>query len=128
MQIENLNRSPYFDQAVPDVGAIKPVTGEYGNEITRYARQYGVDPELVKAIMQKESNGAPNPLTLQETADLTQMTPETAAELAGRFVSAEELKNSVSLQIELACRYLARSRKAQDGSVQDMQSDRVNPV
>jgi soluble lytic murein transglycosylase-like protein len=128
MEIDNVNRSPFFDQTAPDVASVKPVIGEYGNEIARYARQYGLDPEMVKAMMQKESNGAPNPITSREAADLGPLTPQTAAELMGRFIAADELKNDISLQIELVCRYLARLRQTQDGSIHDLQSDRVDPV
>lgn len=106
MQIEGINRSPFFDNIAPDFGSVKPAMGEYGHEIERYARQYGVDAEMVKAIMQKESGGSPNPITTKETAEFAQLNRETAAELKGRALTAKEVEHQLAT-IENICRALS---------------------
>lgn len=106
MQIEDINRSPFFDNIAPDIGSARPSMGEYGPEIERYARQYGVDAEMVKAILQKESGGSPNPITTKETAEFAQLNRETAAELNGRALTAKEMEYQLAT-IENICRALS---------------------
>lgn len=115
MQIENLGRVPYIDHAMPDAAAARPLKGEFGAEIERYARQYGLDPAMVETIMQKESGGGPNPITTMAAADLTRLKPETAAELAGRAFSVRDLQDNAELFIELFCKHLAQGTR--EGSI-----------
>lgn len=128
MQIESLSVSSYFDQAVPYVGTVKPVIGEYGPEVARYASQYGVDADMVKVLIQEASGGAPNPITTAATADLLQLKPESTAELEGRALSIESFKRNAELYIELVCEHLAKSQSRRDGSIQELSADRVDPI
>lgn len=117
MQIEGNSRTPVIDNIAPDVGNVKPARVEYGPDIERYARQYGVDPDMVAAIMQKESGGAPNPIVTTEAGDLNRTYRESTPELNGRAATVLDLQQRN--HVESICRAL---REECFGSIYDEKS------
>jgi soluble lytic murein transglycosylase len=57
----------------------------YEASITKYSAQYGVDPLLIKALMEKESGANPGAVSSKGAVGLMQIMPKTANEIAGRF-------------------------------------------
>jgi soluble lytic murein transglycosylase-like protein len=58
--------------------AEEPVYDTYDNIIGYYCTQYGVDPELVRIVIQKESQFNPNAVSRSGAIGLMQLMPETA--------------------------------------------------
>ena len=56
-------------------------SGRYDEDITRVARRYNVDPHLIKAIIQTESDFNHRAVSKQGAQGLMQLMPETAKEL-----------------------------------------------
>jgi soluble lytic murein transglycosylase-like protein len=79
--VEPARRAP---SASPPRQAID--SSRYDSLIRRYARQYGVDPALVKAVMHAESGFQPAALSPRGARGLMQIMPETA-----RFYGVEDL-------------------------------------
>lgn len=99
---------------------VGPAGGIYDPDIERYAKEYGLDPNIVKCQIAKESQGNPNAESPVGAVGVGQIKPETASELAGRPVSAEELKRDTRLNIELTCRYDAQIKAKFGGSDEAM--------
>lgn len=70
----------------------------YDDEINHYARQYGVDPTLVRAVMHAESAFNPNAVSSAGAGGLMQLMPQTAARfgVADRFNPAENIAGGVA--------------------------------
>ncbi len=62
----------------------------YDGLIAQYARQYGLEPEIVKAIMAIESNFTPTSTSHVGAQGLMQVMPDTAAEVGFRSVARNE--------------------------------------
>ena len=56
----------------------------YQNHILDASRQYGVDPDLVRAVIQRESGGDPNSVSSKGAKGLMQLMDETASEMGVR--------------------------------------------
>lgn len=86
---------------------------------SKWGPQYGVDPALVLAVMQVESGFDPAARGAAGEGGLMQMLPSTAALLAGRPVSADELAADPDLAVQLGAQYLGdqigRYRSIGDG-------------
>ena len=54
---------------------------KYGSQIQKYATQYGVDPELIVAMMSQESGANPNAKSKKGAQGLMQLMPATARSL-----------------------------------------------
>jgi soluble lytic murein transglycosylase-like protein len=70
--------------------------------------RYGVDPALVMAVMQVESGLDPSARGSAGEGGLMQLLPSTAALLAGRPVSADELIANPDLSVQLGTQYLGQ--------------------
>lgn len=99
---------------------VGPANGKYDGTIEKYAGQYGLDPNMVKCLIAKESQGNPNAESWAGACGLGQIKPSTASELAGRPVSADELKNNPELNIELTCKYLSQLSQQKGGNIEDI--------
>jgi soluble lytic murein transglycosylase-like protein len=75
--------------------------------IRQVALEEGVDPLLAEAVVEAESGGNPWAVSRARAYGLMQLRLPTAAEVAGRPVTAEELFDP-RLNVELGCRYLRR--------------------
>jgi soluble lytic murein transglycosylase-like protein len=60
------------------VAVEEPVYDEYDNIINYYCTQYGVDPQLVRIVIEKESRFNPNAVSRSGAIGLMQLMPETA--------------------------------------------------
>jgi soluble lytic murein transglycosylase-like protein len=58
-----------------------PVDGQFSEQINAAARQYGIDPALLKGLIRQESNFNPNARSAAGAAGLCQLMPGTAAAL-----------------------------------------------
>jgi len=96
-----------------------PAGGKWDDLIEKYAAKYGVDPNVIKAIMAKESQGDPSLVSWAGAAGLMQVKPETASELLGRPVTMEELLNNPELNIEVGVKYFAKMLEAKGGNLED---------
>lgn len=56
-----------------------PFSSDIETLVTRYASQNGLDPELVRAVIQQESSGHPRSVSAVGAKGLMQLMPETAA-------------------------------------------------
>lgn len=63
----------------PMVGGAGPFPAEMETLITRHAGQNGLDPNLVRAVIQQESSGNPRAVSSAGARGLMQLMPETAA-------------------------------------------------
>ena len=70
----------------------------YDDEINYYARQYGVDPTLVRAVMHAESAFNPNAVSSAGAGGLMQLMPQTAARfgVADRFNPQQNIAGGVA--------------------------------
>jgi len=69
------------------------------------ARRYGLDPDLVEAVVYTESKGDARAVSRAQAYGLMQLRIGTATEVAGRAVTAAELFEP-ELNLDLGCRYL----------------------
>ncbi|NRF67833.1 transglycosylase SLT domain-containing protein [Aquincola sp. S2] len=95
-----------------------PAGGQYDDAINSAAAKHGMDPEVIKCVMAKESQGDPNATSSAGAVGLMQVKPETASELLGRPVTAEELKSNPELNIEVGTMYLKKMMD-EKGSLED---------
>lgn len=70
----------------------------YDDEIRHYAKQFGVDPTLVRAVMHAESAFNPNAVSSAGAGGLMQLMPQTAARfgVADRFNPKENIAGGVA--------------------------------
>lgn len=97
-----------------------PAGGKYDQSIEQSAKKYGLDPNMVKCLIAKESQGNPNAESSAGACGLGQIKPSTASELAGRPVSGDELKNNPQLNIDLTCKYLQQLSQQKGGKIEDI--------
>ncbi len=79
----------------------------YDEHIERYARDYGVRPNLVRAVIQVESAYNPRAISPKGAMGLMQLMPQTAAENGVRFPfnPAENIRGGVAYLRSLLDRY-----------------------
>jgi soluble lytic murein transglycosylase-like protein len=63
---------------VNEEAVVETVDNSYNNIIQYYCADYGVDPELVKIVIEKESQFNPNAVSKSGAIGLMQLMPETA--------------------------------------------------
>jgi len=97
-----------------------PANGKYDASIEKNAAAYGLNPDMVKCLINKESQGNPEAESSAGACGLGQLKPETASGLAGRQVSAEELKSKPDFNIQLTCQYLQQLSKQKNDSIPDI--------
>lgn len=82
----------------------------HADEIHQAARESGVDPALLAAIMFKESRGRPNLVSSAGALGLMQLMPSAAADAARKLglpePTEEELLNDSPLNVRLGARHL----------------------
>jgi Transglycosylase SLT domain len=101
-------------------GMTGPAGGKYDALIEEKAKKHGVDPDFLKIIVAKESQGNPNAESSAGAVGLCQLKPETAKKYAGREVSKDELKSDVALNLDCAAAYLADLSKMKGGKLDDV--------
>lgn len=75
--------APKIPPRIPTTRAFKP-SNDVAQLVRKYARQYGVDPLLIQAIIKVESNGNPKATSSSGAQGLMQLMPETASSLGVR--------------------------------------------
>ena len=85
--------------------------GKLGPDLRRLAKraaaQYGLAPELVRAVVLTESGGNPRAVSHANAYGLMQLTQSTAVSLAGRSLTVEQILEPVR-NLDLGCKYLRR--------------------
>ena len=87
--------------------------------VTEAAREAGLDPHLVLAVVAAESSGNPRAVSPVGARGLMQLMPPTAEEWAGRLRLtdySEERLFDIDLNLKLGCAYLAHLLKRFDGA------------
>jgi soluble lytic murein transglycosylase-like protein len=77
--LESHYRGPRSRRAYPSASAIGP--REFDQYVARYAHRHGVHPDLVRAVIQAESNWNPRALSQKGAIGLMQLMPFTAQDL-----------------------------------------------
>ena len=108
----------YFD-ALPAVGGWFVDDTKYRDEIVAAARRHGLDPDLVRALVFRESRFDPRARGSRGEVGLMQVLPGGAAADWARFKkrprpSVRELYN-VETNLEIGCWYLARAMRRWSG-------------
>ncbi len=85
-------------------------TDEQNALFDKYGKEYGVSPNILRAIAAAESRGKPETISNKGAAGLMQILPSTASWLAGRDVGSQELISNQSLSIELAAKYISKNQ------------------
>jgi soluble lytic murein transglycosylase-like protein len=83
--------------------------------ILEKSRKYGVEPEIMIALIHQESGYNRSAVSVANAIGLTQLLPEVAAEVADRlgmeYHGPEELKSNTDLSIELGVAHFAELQK-----------------
>ena len=98
----------------------KVYPNNYSSEITKYSKQYGVDPILVKAVIKAECNFRPGAKSSKNAYGLMQITGETA-QWAGKEMkiasfSLDKLYDP-EFNIKMGCWYLNNLNEQFNGKV-----------
>ncbi|GEM_PF-5483007 len=89
-----------------------PAGGRYDDLIDAAAHRHGVDPNLVKSVIAKESQGNPQAVSDAGACGLMQVKPSTAAQMLEGGEDAvrlsERLKTDPAFNIDIGTKYLAQ--------------------
>lgn len=85
----------------------------YDDLINKAADKYGLDPNLIKAVIKQESNFDPNAVSPSGCQGLMQLNPNTAASLGGGDL------NDPATNIDLGAKYLKQMLDMSGGDVRD---------
>ncbi len=98
---------PYTIYAGQGVSSLTAQTGSFEAMIQQASTRYGVDPSLVKAVIQAESNFNPNATSSAGARGLMQLMPATAAGLgvSDPLNPAQNIDGGVRLLSQLLNRY-----------------------
>jgi soluble lytic murein transglycosylase len=91
--------------------AVGPGSAPYRPIIDRWAREYGVDPDMVAAVLECESSGRPRAVSRSGARGLMQLMPETAAGMAAELGLPDPSPQRVfdpELNIRLGTYYLSK--------------------
>lgn len=86
---------------------------EYSESVTKYAKEYNVDENLIYAVIKAESNFKPNAKSNKEAVGLMQLMKDTAKEVAKKIniqVLDEEFEEKLlepDLNVNLGTKYLS---------------------
>lgn len=86
---------------------------EYSENVTKYAKEYNVDENLIYAVIKAESNFKPNVKSNKDAVGLMQLMKDTAKEVAKRIniqISDDEFDEKLlepDLNINLGTKYLS---------------------
>lgn len=86
---------------------------EYSENVTKYAKEYNVDENLIYAVIKAESNFKPNVKSNKDAVGLMQLMKDTAKEVSKRIniqISDEEFEEKLlepDLNINLGTKYLS---------------------
>ncbi len=92
----------------------RPGSAPYRPIVQRWASEYGVDPDMVAAVLECESSGRARAVSESGALGLMQLMPKTAAGMAKELGLAEPAKRDLfdpELNIRLGSYYLAKLRK-----------------
>ncbi len=110
-EIGAVKLAPQSTLAPASITAAIKATSKYDPLIEDSAKQYGIDPDLIRATIQQESGGDPNAVGDGGAATgLGQMHEAAANDAAGRGVSKEDLKKP-EIAIPLIAKHLAQLNK-----------------
>ncbi|MFF2834243.1 transglycosylase SLT domain-containing protein, partial [Cellulosimicrobium cellulans] len=90
----------------------KSYTGKYANAVTKYSSDYGIDPNLIAAIIQQESTFNPNAGSKAGAKGLMQLMPKTAESLGVKD------RSNPSENIAGGTKYFAEMLKRFNGDVE----------
>lgn len=103
---------PAQGQPTPAAAGMQQPSSDYADLIKASASKYGVDPRLVRAVVQQESSFNPKAVSSAGAKGLMQLMPGTAAEL-GVTDPFDPVQN-----VDAGTRYLAQQLKANGGNVE----------
>ncbi len=90
-----------------DSSPAQPLSGDFASLISQASEKYGVDPHLVQAVIQAESNFDPQAVSAAGAQGLMQLMPATAAGLGVQdpFDPAQNIEGGVKFLSQLLQRY-----------------------
>ncbi|MBA4394849.1 MAG: hypothetical protein C0407_14960 [Desulfobacca sp.] len=99
--------NPSHPETLVPLQAHKPSSQEFDQIIQQAANEFGVEPELIKAVISVESNGNPQAVSPAGAQGLMQLMPKTAADLGvtNPFDPAQNIRAGTRYLSQLQNRY-----------------------
>lgn len=95
-----------------------PQDVRYGDEISKYSQEFNVDPRLVQAVIQQESQGKSTAVSPKGAGGLMQLMPPTAAAVAKDLDMTGYSMFNAADNIRLGVAYLSQQLVKYDGNVE----------